>query len=100
MLNAARQSGDRSAEATALADLGALALNQGEVPQAIARLEEALALAQTLPDRSRETDVLGNLGLALLSAGQVERAQQLLDQELAQARRLWRCNKASPSWSG
>jgi len=85
-LAAARRSGDRSGEASALTDLGLLALEHGDVPHATVRLEEALTLARALGDRGREGDVQGNLGLASIAAGQFHQARQHLEQALTLAR--------------
>jgi tetratricopeptide (TPR) repeat protein len=81
-LAAARRSGDRPAEASALTDLGLLALHRGDVLRAIARLEEALALARALGDRAREGDILGTLCQAVFEARQPEQARQHLEQAL------------------
>ena len=81
-----RQAGDRPGEATALTDLGIAATNRGDVPQALAHLEQALALAlrpgRPGPGKRRP----GQPGPAALAAGQLERAQQCLEQELAYTR--------------
>jgi tetratricopeptide (TPR) repeat protein len=86
LLAAARQAGDRRAEATALADLGITHLVVGEKERAVVLLEEALTTARQLGDRARESDVLGYLAIALQAAGQGPRAMELLDQKLAFAR--------------
>ena len=65
-----------------LTDLGLLALEEGKVPLAVARLNEALALAKVLGDQAREGDILGSLGLAVLEANQPEQACQYLEQAL------------------
>ena len=85
-LTAARQKGDRAGEASALADLGVLALEQGDNPRAVAYLENALSLAQALGDQTREVDILPNLGLATLRIKQPDKAQQYLDRALNLAR--------------
>jgi tetratricopeptide (TPR) repeat protein len=86
LLAAARQSGDRGKEASALTDLGVTILNEGEARQALSLLEEALTLTRQLGDRARESDVLGNLGMAALAVNQLPRARQIFEQELNQAR--------------
>ncbi|MHB1038631.1 MAG: DUF6171 family protein [Pirellulales bacterium] len=86
LLVAARHTGDRAAEASALTDLGVLALDAGDNPRAVACLEEALALAQALGDQSQAGDILPNLGLALLRTDQHERASQCMEQALSLAR--------------
>jgi tetratricopeptide (TPR) repeat protein len=86
LLAAARKSGDRIKEVSALTDLGIILMGEGDAGQAIARLEEALAMVRQLGDRSRESDVLGNLGMAILAGGQPGRGLELFQQELALAR--------------
>ena len=78
----ARRGGDRTGEASALTDLGLLALEDGNPSLAITRLKEALALARALGDRARQGDILGNMGLALLEAGRPDEARQHLEQAL------------------
>jgi len=85
-LDAARRSGDRPKEVSALTDLGLLALARGQVSPAIVRLQEALALARTLGDRALEGDVAGSLGLALLTAHQPGQARPYLERALSLAR--------------
>lgn len=85
-LAAARGSGERTREVTALTDLGITILSEGKPRDAVGILEQALALARQLGDQTREADIVGNLGLALLHVQQAPRARQLFEQELAQAR--------------
>jgi tetratricopeptide (TPR) repeat protein len=85
ILAAARQRGDREQEATALADLGVIALNEGDAKRAIASLENALVIARELGDATREADIIGNLGMAMLGVRQPDRARILFDRQLAQA---------------
>ena len=85
ILAAAREHGDRQKEATALADLGAIALNEGDAHRAITSLESALAIARELGDASREGDIIGNLGMAMLGVRQPDRARILFARELAHA---------------
>ena len=85
-LVAARRSGDRSEEVSALADLGLLALEKGQIPLAVARLNEALVAAKGLGDQAREGDILGSLGLTVLEANQPEQACRYLEQALALVR--------------
>ncbi|MHB1038448.1 MAG: tetratricopeptide repeat protein [Pirellulales bacterium] len=82
----ARRIGDRAAEASALTDLGVLAVDAGDNPRAVACLEQALALARAVGDQSQESDILPNLGLALLRTGQPEHASQCMEQALSLAR--------------
>jgi len=86
LVAAARQSGDRPQEATALADLGVTQLSEGNAAGAIASLEAALAIARELGDQEREYDIVGNLGLALLGVGQPARARQIFEQGLGYVR--------------
>jgi tetratricopeptide (TPR) repeat protein len=86
MLAAARQAGSHEKEATALTDLGAILLNDGDPQGAITSLEQALAIARQIGDTARESDVLGNLGMAMLTVRQPERARELFTQELTHAR--------------
>lgn len=85
-LAAARHNGDRQGEASALADLGVLALEQGNNLQSVAYLEDALRLAQSLGDKTREIDILPNLGLATLRIKQSDKAKQYLNRGLEMAR--------------
>ena len=86
LLEAARRTGARDKEATALTDLGMIDLNEGNAPGAISSLEKALAITREISDTARESDVLGNLGMAMLSVRQPERARVLFEQDLAHAR--------------
>jgi tetratricopeptide (TPR) repeat protein len=85
ILAAARRDGDRGKEATVLADMGAIALNEGDAQRAITALENALAIARELGDASREGDIIGNLGMAMLGVRQPDRARILFERQLAQA---------------
>jgi tetratricopeptide (TPR) repeat protein len=85
LLAAARQSGDRRREATALTDLGILHREEGDAQKAVPLLEEALRIMRELGDRAGEQDVLGPLGLATLAVGQPRPALQLLKQAHAYA---------------
>jgi tetratricopeptide (TPR) repeat protein len=86
LLAAARQSGDRQREVTALADFGVTILNEGDAQAAIGHLEKALALAREIGDRAKECDVIGNLGTAMLSTRRPARAAELFQHELQFAR--------------
>ena len=85
ILAAARQQGDRASEATALADLGVIALNEGDAQRAITSLENALVIARELGDAPREGDIIGNLGMAMLAVSQPDRARILFERQHAQA---------------
>ena len=71
------QRGDRAGEATALADLGLLALERRNVSRAMPHLREALALARNVGDQAREGDILGLFGLAALVTRQVDLARAM-----------------------
>ena len=82
----ARNRGDRAVEATAMADLGVILLNEGRPREAVGLLEQALAMAGPLGDAARAGDIASNLALALLYIQQPGRARPLLEQEMARAR--------------
>lgn len=86
LLGAARTSGDRGAESSALADLGVMFLSGGDARKAVDHFKEALVIARAIGDRPREIDVLGNLGQVSLSMGQAGQARQIFEQELTLAR--------------
>jgi tetratricopeptide (TPR) repeat protein len=85
-LEAARSVGSRSVEVSTLADLGRLALEEGEVPSAIAYLDKALSLARALGNCDREGDIVESLGLAMVMARQPDAALPYLEQALVLAR--------------
>lgn len=85
-LETARRANDRQAEATALADLGVIGLNEGNPKAALESLQPALAIARELGDPEREHDVLGNLGMALLGLRDARQAWTLFEHQLAHAR--------------
>lgn len=87
-LAAARQTGDRTKEAAALAELGTIALQGGDPSRAAGFLEEALTIVRQLGERAAECDVLGNLGMAVLIAGDCPRALATFQDELAAARSI------------
>ena len=82
----ARRTTDRGQEATALADLGATQISEGNSAGALKSLEKALAIAREAGDPDREYDIIGNLGLALLGVGQPAKARQLFENALGYAR--------------
>ncbi|MDQ3151784.1 MAG: tetratricopeptide repeat protein, partial [Actinomycetota bacterium] len=61
-LNAARDTGDRTGEAYALTNLGAVYWRQGHYQRATERLQQALTLFRAIGDRVGEARALGNLG--------------------------------------
>jgi tetratricopeptide (TPR) repeat protein len=77
---AARQAGDRDAEATALNDLAAAYWRQGRYEQATSVLQQALALRSELGDRVGQARVLGNLGIMHAQQGLFEQAARLQQQ--------------------
>jgi DNA-binding SARP family transcriptional activator/tetratricopeptide (TPR) repeat protein len=83
---AARQVGDRTAEAEALVSLGVLGLEQGCQPQAAAHLLQGLALFRQAGDRSGEVRALGNLGILRLRLGHYEDATGHFQEALALSR--------------
>ncbi len=72
--DAARDAGDRAAEATALTNLGLVDLRQGRYQQATERHQRALALFRETNDRAGEARVLGNLGLIDFQEGRYRQA--------------------------
>jgi tetratricopeptide (TPR) repeat protein len=62
-LAAARRTGDRAAEATALNDIGIVEANQDRYRQAGDRHRQALALFRAVGDRTGEARVLINIGI-------------------------------------
>ena len=81
-LTDARREGDRAKEASALADLGLLALEDGDAAGAVAHLEKAMALARALKDQPREGDILFDMARVMIRASQPEPARQYLEQAL------------------
>jgi tetratricopeptide (TPR) repeat protein len=73
-LEVARRSRDRSAQAHALIDLGALYRRQGRFQQAIDCLKESLAVFREVGDRDGEAASLTNLGSAHEWLGQHDNA--------------------------
>ncbi len=86
ILETARRSGDRRVEASVLADLGVIELNEGKPQDAFRALEAALPIARELGDPEREHDILGNLGMALLGLRDPRQAWGLFERQLAYAR--------------
>ena len=70
----------------ALSDAGPYALRVGHLDQALAFLEESLAIAREIGDDARVAVVLQPIGLTHLSLGKVETARRYLDEGLALAR--------------
>jgi DNA-binding SARP family transcriptional activator/tetratricopeptide (TPR) repeat protein len=83
---AARHTGDRSAEAEALINLGVLDLEQGCQQQAVAHMRQGLALFREIGDRSGQVRALGNVGILNLQLGRYKEASEYLQQALALCR--------------
>jgi tetratricopeptide (TPR) repeat protein len=86
--NAARQTGDQAAEATALINLGTAEWRQGQYELATNCLQEALALYRQLCDRAGQARALGNLGTANLQQSRFDQAVSYHQQALALFRQL------------
>jgi tetratricopeptide (TPR) repeat protein len=83
-----REIGDRSVEVFMVGDLGDVASNMGDYPQARARYEEALAIARQLGDRHREGFWLRHLGEAASNMGDYPQAKARYEEALAIASEL------------
>ncbi|HLX48341.1 MAG TPA: tetratricopeptide repeat protein [Streptosporangiaceae bacterium] len=81
-LRAARATGDRSAEAEALASIGGLDFWQGRQQEAVSGLQRALALFREVGNRRGEARVLGDLGIVGLQQGCYPDAVRHLQQAL------------------
>ena len=81
--HAARDLGDREAEANALHNLGAVDLRLGRYPQGAASIEQALALLRDTGDRPGQARALANLGLAALLQGHSQQAVAHFTESLA-----------------
>jgi len=77
-LREAREVDDKRTASGALNTLAELALQRGEVAEALAMMEESLALRRSLGDRRLVANSLLNLARARLSAGELDRALPLL----------------------
>jgi hypothetical protein len=84
LLTEARTAGDKSREASALADLGAVLLHEGQIEASVKALGDALAIVRQLGDRSRECDIMGNMGLIVIGQDP-NRALQIFSQTLGYA---------------
>lgn len=85
---AAREIGDRAAEAGALNSLGVVDLRQGRYAQATTHFEQALALYRECGDRMGEARALSNLGFVDFLQGSGQRAAGYLRQALAMFREI------------
>ena len=80
---AARDTGDRVAEATALTSLGALDWQLGRCQQAVQHHEQALDLFRAAGDRAGQARALTNLGVVDDRLGRYQRAASHFQQALA-----------------
>ena len=71
---AARRTGDRAAEATALTNLGIVDWRQGRYRQAAGHHRQALKVSQQIGDRSGEATALNNLGIIYERQGRHQQA--------------------------
>jgi tetratricopeptide (TPR) repeat protein len=83
---AAREIGDRAAEAGALNSLGVVDLRQGRYAQATTHFEQALALYREIGDRPGEARTLASLGFVDLRQGRYQEAAAYLRQSLGLCR--------------
>jgi DNA-binding SARP family transcriptional activator/tetratricopeptide (TPR) repeat protein len=87
-LRAASESGDRSGEAHALTNLGAVYRLLGQYDPAVDRLSQALALHRLTGDRHGEARTLSNLGIVADRLGRYEDAALHLGDALSRYREL------------
>jgi tetratricopeptide (TPR) repeat protein len=85
---AARQAGERIAEAAALGNLGNVLGRQGHWGQAIDQYQQSLAISRELGDRQGEANTLNNLGNALYGQERRDEAITYYQQALAIKREL------------
>jgi len=85
-LEAARKLGDRYGEAVALAGLGDVRANLGDVRAGIVLQSDALLIFVSMAAREKAGHVLGSLGIAFQRIGQTRKAITHYEQALAIAR--------------
>ena len=85
---AARQIGDRAAEATALISLGIIDLRQARYAEATGRLEQALELYRETGDQVGEARALANLGFIDFLQGRVSQGETRLTRSTTMFREL------------
>jgi tetratricopeptide (TPR) repeat protein len=85
-LRLARETGDRSAEATALDNLGNVARALGGLSEAAVSLEQALAIRRGQGDERGEATTLHNLGVLADTMGEKRQAQEYFREALDAAR--------------
>jgi DNA-binding SARP family transcriptional activator/Flp pilus assembly protein TadD len=83
VLGAARRSGDRAAEATALNEIGRVNGEQGRFQQAGDQFRQALALFRETADRTGQARALGNIGVCEMELGHHEQAARHQEEALA-----------------
>jgi tetratricopeptide (TPR) repeat protein/transcriptional regulator with XRE-family HTH domain len=81
-LSAARRTGDRTAEATALHTVGLIDWQQGRLQQASDHHRQALALFREADDQAGEAHALVNLGMAQTELGSYEQAARHQEEAL------------------
>ncbi|HLR86000.1 MAG TPA: tetratricopeptide repeat protein [Nocardioidaceae bacterium] len=84
--DAARRTGDRVAEATAMRDLGAACMRLGRNEEAMGHYRAVLALTREVGDRAGEAGTLNNLGNVLERLGEFTKALDCYHRALPIAR--------------
>jgi tetratricopeptide (TPR) repeat protein len=87
-LRAARELGDRAAEALADNDLGLAQFEQGRYVEAVAHHQQSLAIRRELGDRQAESASLNNLGLVYERQGRYDQSLACQQESLAIKREL------------
>lgn len=87
-LHAARHTGDQSAEADALNNLGLVYEKLGRYPQAAKYHQQAFTLFSSIGDQAGEAYALDNLGIVYRQQGLYEQADGYLQQALTLARKI------------
>jgi DNA-binding SARP family transcriptional activator len=82
-LGAARRTGDRAAEATAISRIGSIHWQQSRYQQASDQHRQALALFREAGDRAGEGRELSNIGLAEMQLGRYEQAARYQQEAVA-----------------
>src|SRR5262249_8336532 len=81
--HAARNTGERAAEAAALTSRSFVVMRQGHCEQAVDDLQQALVLSREVADRACEARALHNLGAVEVMQGCYQRATDHFKQALA-----------------
>ncbi|MGH3754071.1 MAG: ATP-binding protein, partial [Pseudonocardiaceae bacterium] len=87
-LHAARHTGDQSAEAHALNNLGPVYEKRGRYLQAVEYHQQARTLFASIGDQAGEASALDNLGIVYRQQGRYEQADDHLQQALTLAREI------------